>query len=44
MSAYYNENDPKPAAWLRELIREGHIAAGEVECSQQFNRGDLSGK
>ena len=31
MSAYYNENDPKAAAWLRELISQGHIAAGKVD-------------
>ncbi len=31
MPAYYNENDPKAAAWLRELIKEGHIAPGEVD-------------
>lgn len=31
MSAYYNENDPKAAAWLRELIKEGHIAPGDVD-------------
>ena len=31
MSAYYNENDPKAAAWLRELIRGGHIADGVVD-------------
>jgi len=29
--AYYNEVDPFAAAWLRELIREGHIAPGEVD-------------
>jgi len=29
--AYYNENDPKAAAWLRELIRGGHIANGFVD-------------
>ncbi|MBX3017961.1 MAG: DNA cytosine methyltransferase [Bdellovibrionaceae bacterium] len=29
--AYYNENDPKAAAWLRELIKNGHIAQGEVD-------------
>jgi DNA (cytosine-5)-methyltransferase 1 len=29
--AYYNENDPKAAAWLRELIKEGYIAHGEVD-------------
>lgn len=26
MSAYYNEHDPFAAAWLRELIKAGHIA------------------
>ncbi len=31
MNAYYNENDPKAAAWLRELIKEGHIAPGYVD-------------
>jgi DNA (cytosine-5)-methyltransferase 1 len=29
--AYYNENDEDKAAWLRELIRTGVIAAGEVD-------------
>ena len=29
--AYYNEFDPKKAAWLRELISAGHIAPGEVD-------------
>ena len=29
--AYYNEIDPKAAAWLRELIAGGHIAAGTVD-------------
>ena len=28
---YYNENDPKAAAWLRELIAAGHIANGIVD-------------
>lgn len=28
---YYNENDPKAAAWLRELIAAGHIPNGEVD-------------
>jgi DNA (cytosine-5)-methyltransferase 1 len=28
---YYNENDSKAAAWLRELIREGHISDGVVD-------------
>ncbi|NIV38522.1 MAG: DNA cytosine methyltransferase, partial [Anaerolineae bacterium] len=31
MTAYYNENDPFAAAWLRELIRAGHIAPGDVD-------------
>jgi DNA (cytosine-5)-methyltransferase 1 len=29
--AYYNEHDPFAAAWLRELIKEGHIAFGVVD-------------
>lgn len=29
--AYYNENDPYKAEWLRQLIRDGEIAAGEVD-------------
>jgi DNA (cytosine-5)-methyltransferase 1 len=31
VTAYYNENDPKAAAWLRELIKVGAIAPGEVD-------------
>lgn len=31
MSAYYNEIDPAAAAWLRELIRRGQIAPGDVD-------------
>lgn len=31
MAAYYNEIDPYAAAWLRELIKAGHIAPGEVD-------------
>jgi DNA (cytosine-5)-methyltransferase 1 len=31
MVAYYNEYDPKAAAWLRELIKQGHIAHGVVD-------------
>jgi len=30
LTAYYNEFDPKAAAWLRELISDGLIAQGEV--------------
>jgi len=31
MSAYYNEIDPYAAEWLRNLIKAGHIADGEVD-------------
>lgn len=31
MTAYYNEFDKQKAAWLRELIRMGMIAPGEVD-------------
>lgn len=31
MTAYYNEFDPGAAAWLRELIRRGLIADGDVD-------------
>lgn len=31
MSAYYNEIDPYPAQWLRNLISAGHIARGDVD-------------
>lgn len=31
MAAYYNEHDPQAAAWLRELIKHGHIAPGDVD-------------
>ena len=31
MAAYYNEIDPFAAAWLRELIKAGLIANGEVD-------------
>jgi DNA (cytosine-5)-methyltransferase 1 len=31
MSAYYNENDPALAEWLRALIKDGRIAPGEVD-------------
>ena len=29
--AYYNEFNKKAAAWLRELIQQGHIAPGDVD-------------
>lgn len=31
MSAYYNEHDPFAAEWLRQLVKEGHIAPGDVD-------------
>ena len=31
MSAYYNEFEPFAAEWLRLLIKDGHIAAGDVD-------------
>lgn len=31
MTAYYNEHDAQKAAWLRELIKAGLIAPGEVD-------------
>ena len=31
MNTYYNEIDPFAAEWLRELIKAGHIAQGEVD-------------
>jgi DNA (cytosine-5)-methyltransferase 1 len=31
VKAYYNENDPKAAAWLRELIKRDLIAPGDVD-------------
>lgn len=29
--AYYNENEPYVAAWLRNLIAAGHVPAGDVD-------------
>ena len=31
MAAYYNEIEPYAAQWLRNLIKAGHIADGEVD-------------
>lgn len=31
MTTYYNEHDPFAAEWLRELIADGQIMAGEVD-------------
>lgn len=45
MSAYYNEHDPFAAAWLRELIRQGRIAPGDVDQRdiQKVREDDLVG-
>ncbi len=31
MSAYYNEIDSKAAGWLAELIKAGHLPAGDID-------------
>lgn len=45
MTAYYNENDPKAAAWLRDLILCGHIAEGIVDerSIEDVTPNDLTG-
>jgi DNA (cytosine-5)-methyltransferase 1 len=45
VSAYYNEIDAKAAAWLRELIRQGLVADGEVDERSivDVQPGDLRG-
>ena len=45
MAAYYNENEPFAAAWLRELIKGGIIAYGEVDERSivDVQPGDLAG-
>jgi DNA (cytosine-5)-methyltransferase 1 len=45
VSAYYNEIDPYAAAWLRNLIREGLIAPGDVDERSivDVQPGDLAG-
>ena len=46
MKAYYNEFDKNAAAWLRELIKAGHIAPGDVDersiedCRPPLNKYD----
>ena len=43
--AYYNENDPFAAQWLRNLIVSGHIPAGDVDDRdiQEVTPDDLKG-
>lgn len=45
MAVYYNEIDLFAAAWLRELIKAGHIAPGEVDTRsiEDVRPGDLTG-
>jgi DNA (cytosine-5)-methyltransferase 1 len=45
MTAYYNDNDPFAAEWLRNLIDAGHIAPGHVDCRSiaDVRPGDLAG-
>jgi DNA (cytosine-5)-methyltransferase 1 len=42
---YYNEIDPKAAAWLRELIKQGFISRGEVDerSIEEVTPNDLRG-
>ena len=44
-AAYYNENEPYAAQWLRNLITAGHIAAGDVDERdiQEVTPDDLEG-
>ena len=45
MAAYYNEHDRNAAAWLRELIKAGLIAPGDVDERSilDVRPGDLAG-
>lgn len=43
MTAYYNEFDKGAAAWLRELIKAGLIAAGDVD-ERSIVDADLSSR
>lgn len=45
MTAYYNEIDPYAAEWLRNLIKAGYIADGEVDTRSivDVQPGDLAG-
>ena len=33
---YYNDNDPEVCAWLRELIRDGHLPPGEIDTRPEY--------
>ncbi len=45
MPAYYNEWDPNVAEWLRELIKEGVVASGDVDTRdiREVKADDLRG-
>ena len=45
MAAYYNEIEPYAAQWLRNLIKAGHIADGEVDTRSivDVRSADLAG-
>ncbi|MED5492713.1 MAG: DNA cytosine methyltransferase [Pseudomonadota bacterium] len=45
MTAYYNEHDPYAAQWLRNLIKAGHIAPGDVDerSIEDVTPADLAG-
>lgn len=45
MTAYYNEVDAQKAAWIRELIRAGLVAPGEVDERdiREVKAGELEG-
>ena len=36
MTAYYNENDPKAAAWIKQLIVSGYGNAINADVAQEF--------
>ena len=42
---YYNDNDPKAAAWLRALIKQNLIPAGDVDerSIEDVTKSDLRG-
>lgn len=45
MAVYYNENDLEKTAWLRELIRQGVVANGDVDTRsiKEVEAKDLAG-
>ena len=45
MAVYYNEHDPKMAAWLRALIDAGELPDGEIDTRSiaDVRAGDLDG-